>query len=70
MRKFHFIIFGCFEVIEESSQGIERIKRSVIFLPGGGLWKFLMFRKYLVMSKIFLIPPEVLQNLCDPPPTS
>ena len=38
------------------------------FLPGG---KFFKFCKFFVipycMSKIFLIPPEVLQNLGDPP---
>ena len=45
-------------------------KQSLIFLPGGGLWKFLKFCKFLVipycMSKIFLLLPEILQNLRDP----
>ena len=42
------------------------------FLPGAGLWKFFKFCKFLMipycMSKIFLIPPDVLQNSSDPPP--
>ena len=45
--------------------------RAMFFLPGGGLWKFFKFCKFLVipycMSRIFLISPEVLQNLSDPP---
>ena len=47
-------------------------KGSVIFYWEGSLWKFFKFWKFLVipycMSKIFLIPPEVLQNSSDPPP--
>ena len=44
---------------------------SVIFYVEGGLWKFFKFCKFLVipycMSKIYLIPPEVLQNSSDSP---
>ena len=47
---------------------------SVIFYRegGGGFWKFFKFCEFLVifsnfycMSEIFLIPPDVLQNLSD-----
>ena len=55
-----------------ASKLAHQIIREVSFFTRRGLWKFFKFCKFLVipycMSKIFLIPPDVLQRIQVIPP--
>ena len=70
------VILNKEDYIRKCNQHLEngpyvKISEVSFFTWRGGLWKFFKLCKFLVinpycMSKIFLIPPEILQNLSDP----